>query len=171
MLRNIIIIGLILLGMSSHAGAQVDTKEHMFTSGYRYIDGKGYDLGQIFVGYSFQLNENLILEGQIGSGIKNDNVAVSGERVGLSSEVGYGVFVNGRYPFGRIGSDFFLRFGYEDLATKTSGSSPEFLDDLSGIALGFGFHVFNFKGGGLRLEYTRTSDVADSLHIAYVLGF
>lgn len=171
MLRNIIISGLLLVGMSSNADAQADTKQHMFSSGYRYIDGKGYDLGQIYVGYSFHLNEHLVLEGQISSGVKNDNVTVNGQRVEVSSDVGYGAFIKGRYPFGRIGSDFFVRLGYEDLATRINDDSLEFPDDLSGVALGFGFHVFNFKGGGLKLEYTRNSDVANSFHTSYVLGF
>ena len=141
-----------------------------FNGGFRLTFGPDYDLNRLYVGLGFQ-QQYWAVEAELGSGVGDDTVRKNGVTVDVDSEFGYGIYALARYPFGGIGSDFFLRLGYEDLGVDTRGGSLGSNESLAGAAYGFGFHVFKFRWGGLRLEYTGTEGDADSLSGAYVLVF
>lgn len=141
-----------------------------FNGGYRFTLGPDYNLNRLYVGLGYQ-QRYLAIEAELGIGLGEDTVSEGSSTIDVDSEFGYGIYALARYPFGSIGSDFFLRLGYEDLGVSTSGGSLGNDDDLSGVAYGFGFHVFKFRWGGLRLEYTGTEGDANSLSGAYVLAF
>lgn len=91
--------------------------------------------------------------------------------VDVDSHFGYGLYLLARYPFGRIGSDFFVRLAYEDTGVDTSGGSLGDDDELKGAAYGFGFHVFKLHWDSLRLEFTGIEGDAISFSSAYVQDF
>ena len=122
-----------------------------FNGGFRHTFGPDYDLNRLYVGLGYQ-QQYWAVEAELGSGVGDDTVRENGVTVDVDSEFGYGIYALARYPFGGIGSDFFLRLGYEDLGVDTRGDSLGSNDSLAGAAYGFGFHVFKFRWGGYGLN-------------------
>lgn len=164
-----ILLGL-LLTISEITFADSSERPFYFNGGYRITRGPDYTLNRLYAGLGYQ-QKYYAVEAEIGTGFVDDTVRSNGSDVDVDSRFGYGLYLLARYPFGSIGSDFFVRLGYEDLGVETSGGSLGDDDELKGAAYGFGFHIFKFRWGGLRLEYTGTEGDANSLSGAYVLGF
>jgi outer membrane immunogenic protein len=146
------------------------------TVGYANVAADGdadVNLGAIQGRIGARFGKYFGVEGELATGVVEDDFDVLGTNVDVKLKHEVGVFAVGNYPItDRL--DVFARVGYAWAEAKASGGGISETANLDGLAYGVGGQYFFTDKDGVRLDYTRhdgNDGEADVFGVSYVRKF
>ncbi len=160
-----------LLASAAHAG---DGKSRA-SFGYTHYDSTGGELGMITARYGYQPYKYIGIEGELSTGIVDETVTVGTQTADIGVDIAYGLYSTVQVPFDRLGSNVFVRAGYQEIHFDLESGATTAEGELKGLGYGGGLNVMFTVHHGLRREYTRVEgeddENADTYSLSYVLRF
>ena len=144
--------------------------------GYTVVDGgddDDFSLGAITARIGADFTPNLGVEGEVGFGVKDEDIDTAFGDVNVELKNHLGAYVVGKLPLSPQ-AELFARLGYANFDIEASGLGASVEEDFGGVSYGVGGTYFFDGVNGIRGDYTRTdSDDADIdvFSVSYVRRF
>jgi hypothetical protein len=129
-------------------------------AGYTHYDNDAVELGAVTGRLGYEVTPNLAVEGEIGTGVSDDN--------GAELDTAWGVYGVGKVDV-TSNIDVFGRVGYQGV--EIEGGGPPI--DSDGVGYGVGAQLNVTPQFGVRAEYTKLDGdlESDSIGVSGVMRF
>jgi outer membrane immunogenic protein len=136
------------------ASAQVSNVTGYGSLGYSYHDFDGANLGAIQGRLGARFGQYLGVEGELGGGVKGDDVNVGGVNIDTKLKNSAAIYGVGFLPVAP-NADLYARVGYGTSKIKGSSSGVSATADDNSWNYGVGGQYFFDDKNGVRADYTR----------------
>ncbi|MDP1632118.1 MAG: porin family protein [Caulobacter sp.] len=144
------------------------------TAGYAGADADSANLGALQGRVGVKLTPYIGFEGELGAGVKDDDVAVGAGSVNVKLNYQAAAYAVGYVPVAP-NADLFARVGYGTTDFDASAGGTTFSGSDDGFAWGVGGQYYFTAKDGVRVDWTRhdldKSGQADVLAVAYTRKF
>lgn len=141
--------------MGTPALAQDNTRTGMYGSlGYSQMDGADGDLGAVTARLGTRLNRNLGFEGELSTGVKDDDISVGAINGSLKLDYDAAAYAVGYLPLSD-NFELFGRAGYGTTQVKADVAGFTQTEDGESFNYGAGANWWFNDASGLRGDWTR----------------
>ncbi len=141
--------------MATPALAQDNTRTGMYGSlGYSQMDGADGDLGAVTARLGTRLNRNLGFEGELSTGVKDDDISVGAIDGSLKLDYDAAAYAVGYLPLSD-NFELFGRAGYGTTQVKADVAGFTQTEDGESFNYGAGANWWFNDASGLRGDWTR----------------